>query len=321
MKTDLVKSERDTALVTVDLSLVDDWLDYMAKAEGATPATVQAYQKGMCVFVSWLRETGNVGNVTPMVLVDYKAWLATTYSPQTVNLRLSAVRSFYRWLVNTGHAPTSPGACVKGMKRPKATTHKRDTLTNGEVVAVMETCERGTPRGDRDAAIMSLMVYCGLRTIEIHRASVGNLKTQDDRLVLEVQGKGRLTADEVAVIPRNQEPTIRAWVGQRQHLPGLGDDAPLFVNLSNRNGGGRMTTRVIRRMVKERYARAGVVGRRKSTHSLRHSAITNAIRHGATPLQAQAMARHASFDTTKGYYHEVGRIENPAEDLIDYGVS
>jgi len=31
------------------------------------------------------------------------------------------------------------------------------------------------------------------------------------------------------------------------------------------------------------------------------------------------MARHASFDTTKGYYHEVGRIENPAEDLIDYG--
>ena len=48
------------------------------------------------------------------------------------------------------------------------------------------------------------------------------------------------------------------------------------------------------------------------------SAITNAIRRGASPLQVQAMARHGSFDTTLGYYHEVSRLDNPAEDLIDY---
>ena len=47
--------------------------------------------------------------------------------------------------------------------------------------------------------------------------------------------------------------------------------------------------------------------------------ITNAIRGGATPLQTQSMARHVSFDTTTTYYHEVGRTEHPAEDLIDYG--
>jgi integrase len=61
-----------------------------------------------------------------------------------------------------------------------------------------------------------------------------------------------------------------------------------------------------------------VVNNGKTTHSLRHSAITSAIRNGATPLQVQSMARHKSFDTTMNYYHEVGRTANPAEDLINY---
>lgn len=61
-----------------------------------------------------------------------------------------------------------------------------------------------------------------------------------------------------------------------------------------------------------------MVGNAKTTHSLRHSAITNAIRRGASPMQVQAMARHASFDTTLGYYHEVSRLDDPAEDLIHY---
>ena len=74
-------------------------------------------------------------------------------------------------------------------------------------------------------------------------------------------------------------------------------------------------------MVKARFREAGVAGddRRKTAHSLRHGAITSAIRNGAAPLQVQAMAGHGSFDTTLGYYHEVERTTSPAEDLVDYG--
>jgi site-specific recombinase XerD len=53
---------------------------------------------------------------------------------------------------------------------------------------------------------------------------------------------------------------------------------------------------------------AGVGGEAKTTHSLRHSAITNAIRNGAEPMQVKAMARHTSFDTTLGYIHGELRI-------------
>jgi integrase len=75
-------------------------------------------------------------------------------------------------------------------------------------------------------------------------------------------------------------------------------------------------------MVKERFRLAGVVGDRKTTHSLRHGAITNAIRQalktGRSPLAVKGFARHQSMDTTLGYYHEVGRLDDPLEDIIDY---
>jgi site-specific recombinase XerD len=169
------------------------------------------------------------------------------------------------------------------------------------------------------AADLALMAYCGLRTVEVRRANLGHLGTRGDRLVLAVQGKGRREADEIVVIPHRAEPLLHAWVKVRSRLGACGEGAALFVSLSNRSHGRRLSSRAIRAMVKKRYREAGVVGPRKSTHSLRHSAVTAAIRGGATPMQVQAMARHASFDTTLGYFHEESRTANPAEDLIDYG--
>ena len=107
---------------------------------------------------------------------------------------------------------------------------------------------------------------------------------------------------------------LRAWLVQRGK-----DEGPLFWSLSRQNPGDRLSSRAIRGMVKDRFHLAGVVNGGKTTHSLRHSAISNAIRNGAEPLQVQAMARHQSFETTLGYYHELSRTEKPAEDLIDYG--
>ena len=64
---------------------------------------------------------------------------------------------------------------------------------------------------------------------------------------------------------------------------------------------------------------AGVTGGFKTMHSLRHTAITNAITHGRETLDVMAMARHKDMNTTLIYYHESDRLENPAEDSIDYG--
>jgi len=61
-----------------------------------------------------------------------------------------------------------------------------------------------------------------------------------------------------------------------------------------------------------------VRGKGKTTHSLRHTAITSAVKHDALIEKTRSMAHHSSIDTTLIYYHEADRIENPAEEYIRY---
>jgi len=315
MANELIKQDQPGGLAVPDL--IAEWLDYEA-ARGSCQTTLTAYKKSIEVFKDWVIENGlrDPGIVKPSDIREYKRILAEQYAPQTVNLRLSGVRSFFRFLVNTDRLLANPAAEINGVKRSKSKRHKREELTSEEVRAVIGTCQGDmTPQGKRDLAILTLMAYCGLRSIEINRANMANLKTENDRLVLEVQGKGYKEADEIVIIPRDQEQVIHAWIAERKEAS---PDGPLFISMSNRAKGARLSLRGIRNLAKDRFKLAGVVGDKKSTHSLRHSAITNAIRNGASPMQVQAMARHASFDTTLGYIHAVNRIDNPAEDFIRY---
>ena len=314
MANKLIKQEQTGGLSVPDL--INEWLHYEA-GRGSSDTTLTAYKKSIEVFRDWVIENGlqDPGIVKPSDIREYKKALAEQYAPQTVNLRLSGVRSFFRFLVNTDRLLANPAGEVQGMKRSKTKRHKREELTSEEVRAVLTTCKDQSPQDKRDLAILTLMAYCGLRSIEINRANMANLKTENDRLVLEVQGKGYKEADEIVIIPRDQEQVIHTWIAERKEAS---PDDPLFISFSNRTKGARLSLRGIRNLAKDRFKLAGVVGDKKSTHSLRHSAITNAIRNGASPMQVQAMARHASFDTTLGYIHAVNRIDNPAEDFIRY---
>jgi integrase len=266
------------------------------------------------IFRAWLQERGSdLNRATPPDVREWRDELREHYAVQTVNLRLSAVRRFYAWLIEEGAPILNPAANVRGAsRRGKTRRHKRDELSASEVLAVLDTCE-GTELGKRDRGILALMAYCALRTIEVQRAELSDLATRDGRSVLWVRGKGRVEADDFVVLPAAADEALRSWLIERGSEQG-----PLFVSLSRQNPGDRLSTRAIRGMVKDRFHLAGVVNGSKTTHSLRHSAISNAIRNGAEPLQVQAMARHQSFVTTLGYYHEVSRTESPAEDLISY---
>jgi len=292
--------------------LVAEWAEYLILEHSQT--TSAAYLKGFRLFTEWLSDEGlPFAQVRPSDFRQWREHMRESYAAQTVNLWLSAVRRFYTFLIEEFNAPIlNPAREVRGVKRGKGGPHKRDELTSSEVRSVLTLCD-DSHLGKRDHAILSLMAYCALRTVEIQRADLTDLQTKDDRMILWIQGKGREDADDFVVLPTPTEEALRQWLKFRKKKAG-----PLFWSLSRQNKGERLSTRAIRGMVKSRFTDVGVVGNRKTTHSLRHSAITNAIRHGAEPLQVQAMARHRSFDTTLGYYHEVGRIAAPAEDMIDY---
>jgi len=312
MTNQAITQANQKALATQDF--IDQWLQY-ERDRGQSERTLETYKRGFDRFGHWLIDQ-DITTPTARDLARFRGDLGGRYAVQSVNVTLSAVRSFYRYLVTAGAIDYSPFEGVPGIKRPKSRRHKRSALTRAEVRAVLDACDPGTVTGIRDLAIIMLMAYCGLRTVEIHRASLDDLGSEGERMVLYVQGKGHTEADALAVIPKDQERVIRSWIVERRRL---GDQSKaLFISLSPRSKGCRLSTRAIRDIVTGYYKQVGITGNNKTTHSLRHSAITQAIKAGATLMQAQALARHESPETTTGYIHEVNRVGNPAEDLIQY---
>jgi integrase/recombinase XerD len=306
--------------VNVDvLSLIADWhsaLDLAVNAGELAALTRTAYIRGFEKFVSWWTVHGGGELVTSDTIRQWKAdLLKEGRPPATVNAWLAGVRAFFAWGVGAHRLAFNPTEGVKTATR-KGTNkrHKRETLTNGEIKRVLAAPNVGSIAGRRDKAILALMVYTAARTIEIQRADLVDLRTEGNKLVLAVQGKGRTEKDEILVIAHQEaRDAVYDWLAERGRQPG-----PFFTSLSNRNQRGRLSLSAIRALVKRYYHAAGVVGDNKTTHSLRHSAITNAVKHGLPVQGARILARHASLDTTLIYYHETDRIENPAEAFIDY---
>ena len=301
------------------LALVADWhqaLSLQVAAGEMAPLNEAAYRRGFGKFLTWCDATG-AGLITSDTIRQWKAdLLADGRKPNTVNAWLAGVRAFFAWGMGARRLAFNPTEGVKTAKWSGTNKrHLRDILTNGEVARVLDRPDTNTAAGMRDLAILALMAYTAARTIEIHRADLGDLQTINDRLVLNVQGKGSTEKDEVVVIAHpDAEAAVYDWLAVRGN-----GDGPLFELMSNRNLGGRLSLPAIRTLVKRYYKAAGVRGNGKTTHSLRHSAISNAVRHGAPVQKVRAMARHVSIDTTMVYYHETDRIDNPAEGYIDYG--
>jgi integrase/recombinase XerD len=319
-------------------ALMRDWQAHLVLqvASGEiSAATLQAYLRGWDKFWGWLLEQ-EISSVDGDALRRWTAELRLAgVKPNSINVWLAGVRAFFAWAVSARRLAVNPASGVRGARR-KGTSrqHLRQSLTDAEVRRVLAAPDRQTPQGQRDYAILALKAYTGARDIELQRADLDDLRTRSGRLVLYVQGKGREEKDEFIVIAHPvAEEALYAWLARRGEKPG-GKDAggkdaggkdaggkdtgALFTSLSNHAKGQRLTLRSIRRIVKSAYRLAGVLGSGKTSCSLRHSAITSAIRHGVPLPKVQSMARHANISTTMIYYRELDRVEDPAEGYVSY---
>lgn len=295
--------------------LADEWhshLDTLVNAGEISDATRANYKQGFDRLVRYVEHCPIIdGNV----ILDWIANLRSEkFAPATINTWLSGVRAIFKWAHTHKGLTFDPTQGIRGAQRKNTSKrHRRGILTDAETILVLNA-PPDSVIGKRDAAILHLMAFTAARTVEAWRADLDNLKTEGGRLVLYVHGKGHADADDVIVIANPAAQTaLYDWLSERGQAEG-----PLFTSLSPRSRGQRLSRSYIRRLVKGYYKSVGVRGDNKTTHSLRHTAATSAIRHGATVQQAQAMLRHANISTTMIYFHETERLDKPAEDFIAY---
>jgi integrase/recombinase XerC len=242
--------QQPTALVeTIDMGLVQGLISMWQQDLGElSPVTRASYRRGAAIFFDWLAEQDR----TEVSHMTVRAWVSGLsvlgYKPGSINTWLVGLRSFFTWEHERGYIPFNPALGIRGIRRRGTIrTHRRDELTASEVLAVLDACDESTV-GRRDYALLSLMAYAALRQGEIHRADIEDLKNQDGRQVLWVQGKGSPDKDDFVVLSPIPEEAILDWLSI--HPRGKG---ALFVSFANRNRGKRLSLRSIRQIAKERY--------------------------------------------------------------------
>ena len=300
--------------------IVSDWSTALQRRAGSgelAASTTLTYKRGLHRFMVWCDER-QVESVNDDVLRDWLTELNESYSPAAVNTWLAGVRAFFVWAVSAGRISHNPAAGVRAPKRRGTSQHhKRQALTDDEVVRVMDAPDAATAAGVRDRAILALMAYNGARSVEVRRFDVKSVRTHNGQMVVDVHGKGRAESDEVMVVCHPVAiAALHDWLAERKRC--RCDGAALFVSLSRRSYCGRLSLRHIRHLVKSYYDLAGVVGENKTTHSLRHSCASNMLRNGAPLQKVQSAMRHANINTTMIYAHELDRLANPAEAFVAY---
>lgn len=272
------------------------------------------YRRQLKPFFEWLssrylmRESRSLSHLD---IVAYKEQLISSgKSSYTVCGYLTVIRKFFEWLESQKIFPNI-AKNVKGLKSPRG--FRKECLTVEQVKEALASFDVSTSEGLRDYTIFNLLVRTGLRTVEVTRANVGDLRQQSGEAVLWIQGKGRDSKDDFVILVEETLRPLRKYLARRGPL---NNEDALFSSSSNRSRGKPLKERTIRGIIKETLRRIDIDDSRITTHSLRHTAISLSIKGGASLVQAQAMARHSDPKTTMIYFHNHERIKSGAEHFV-----
>lgn len=210
-------------------------------------------------------------------------------SARSIARRLSAVRSFFRFLMTSGTAAANPAADVQA---PKASRRLPATLDADQVASLLES-DAPDVLDIRDQAILELMYSSGLRLAELVGLDLNDLDLADR--TVRVTGKG--AKSRVLPVGREAVKAVERWLRLRPELAS-GGQAALFVS----RRGTRLAARSVQARV-DRWARRGGTPVRVHPHMLRHSFASHMLESSGDLRAVQELLGHSSISTTQVYTH------------------
>lgn len=308
---ELIQTTRNDLTRTPDLlDLYIHFINYIDVSE----ATVKTYSRALKQFFNYL-SSNNIHRPEREDILAYKKHLTDTgKKASTVQGYIIAVRQFFKWTEQESLYPNVANN-IKGAKISRA--HKKDYLTSKQIKTVLDTVPKDTVKGVRDYAILALMITGGLRTIEVSRAKIEDMRTLGDSTALFIQGKGRDEKSEYIKLSDAVEEAIRSYLQTR---PQAKPEEYLFASTSNNNLNKGLTSRSISGIVKQALRDAGFNSDRLTAHSLRHSAGTLNLLNGGTLEETQQLLRHSNINTTMIYLHHLERENNKSEERISNAI-
>lgn len=277
-------------------SLTARFLDYLELERGASPRTLEAYERTLRQFQEWMGsrfvswEACDTG--------DFRSWLYVAMQqqlkPASIRLRFAALRSLYHYMLLREGLQSNP---LAGVSLPRARHGLPVYLSLRQMEQLLSLplrlpADRKSPAWlpYRDAAILELFYSCGMRLSELVALNANALLPGAD--CIRVLGKGR----KERLIPVGDY--AREAVERYRCMSGVEGDDPLFISRLGR----RMTGRSVQLML-DKYLKSSDIPFHISPHKLRHTFATHLLDAGADLRAVQELLGHSSLSTTQIYTH------------------
>jgi integrase/recombinase XerC len=268
------------------MSAITDFLAYLRVEQQSSVHTLDAYQRDLAAFSAWLGER----DILHLHAEDLRAFIAAEHrrglSAKSLQRRLSACRSLYRWLLKQGRLSSDPCA---GVRAPKAPRKLPQVLDVDEAVQLVEL-PTDAPLGLRDRALLELFYSSGLRLSEVCALRWCDLDFEQG--LVSVLGKGN--KQRIVPVGSHARAALQAWRQQTQATA----DAFVFPGRAGR----QISARAIQLRMKQLASRQGVF-KRIHPHLLRHSFASHVLESSGDLRGVQELLGHADIATTQIYTH------------------
>lgn len=281
------------------------YLEYLEIEKNKSPKTLENYGRYLDRFLRFAK-IEKINQLNEELIRQYRLHInrfkdakGKSLKKITQNYHIIALRNFLKYLAKVGIKTVSAERVELGRQEDREVTF----LELDELARLVSAPEGESLDALRDRAILTLLFSSGMRVSEL--CSLDRDKIDLSRGELSVRGKG--SKIRMVFISDEAKESIKNYLNKRHDV-----DEALFVRIpkggtflknSPAANGLRLTPRSIQRIIKKYSIKAGIVGKKVSPHTLRHSFATDLLRNGADIRSVQAMLGHASVTTTQIYTH------------------
>ena len=269
--------------------------DFLTLEQGTSPRTLEAYQRDVQRLVEYavVKGAGTPADLSSRTLREFVYHLKDVgLSPASIRRNISAVRTYFRFLLADGVLTRDPS---ERLDTPKRWRTLPDVLTVEEVLQLLASPTLDDPLAFRDRAMLELAYGAGLRVSEWITLGTRDVLLEDK--LVRVFGKG--SKERLVPIGRSAIAAVATYI--RELRPGLEKGAGQGMLLLNARG-EPLTRMGAWKILKKHVERAGIT-KHVSPHTLRHSFATHLLEGGADLRSVQEMLGHADLATTELYTH------------------
>ena len=275
----------------------DSFLKYLAAERNYSSATIGSYAKDLSMFQEFLEEQNPNASWTAVEAEDVREWVIYLMDKQkmaasSVNRRLSAMRSFYKYLRRVGRVSINPMEKVVAPKKKRPLPYY---VRESEMDRLLElTAEDRSFKGIRDRLVLMMFYETGIRRAEL----LGMTDASVDLVTKQIKVTGKRNKQRIIPFGEELENEIKAYQMAREETLGQRTFPALFVT----EKGTAMNEKQVSKIVKENLSKVTTI-KKRSPHVLRHSFATAMLNNKADLTSIQKLLGHESVSTTEIYTH------------------